>query len=149
MKLHDLSPTPGSKKKKTREGRGCGARRGESCGKGTKGQKKRFKVPPYFEGGQTPLYRRIPKRGFNSPARREYSVVNVDELNRFDEDQEITPELLAEEGLIRDPEAVKLLGRGEIDVALEIKVHAVSSGGREKVEKAGGSVTIITGEKRG
>lgn len=130
-------------------GRGCAATRGESCGRGNKGQKKRFKVPPYFEGGQTPLYRRIPKRGFNRTAGEEYSVVNVDELHRFEADEKVTPEKLAESGLVRDPEAVKLLGRGEIELSLEIEVHAVSSSAREKVEEAGGSVTILTGEQRG
>lgn len=146
MKLHDLSPPEGSKQKKERQGRGCGARRGESCGRGIKGQKKRFKVHSYFEGGQTPLYRRIPKRGFNrGSAGKTYEVVNVDQLNRFDEDEEITPEDLKNIGLVENVEPVKLLGRGNLEVALEIMVHDVSAGAREKVEEAGGAVEIISG----
>ncbi|MGM0380693.1 MAG: 50S ribosomal protein L15 [bacterium] len=149
MKLHDLSPPEGSKQEKNRKGRGCGARRGEACGKGNKGQKKRFTIHSYFEGGQTPLYRRIPKRGFNRPAKKEFAVVNVDQLNCFDEGEEISPEELAEKGLVDDSKAVKLLGRGQVDAALEINVHDVSEGARKKVEDAGGSVEIISTESRG
>lgn len=147
MNLHDLSPPDGSKPEKQRRGRGRGSPHGESAGRGTKGQKKRSRVPLYFEGGQTPFYRRIPKRGFNRHQRRVTREVNVESLNRFDEDRELTPEDLREAGLTDDEGRVKLLGKGSLEVSLTVHVHAVSSGAREKVEEAGGTVELIPSSK--
>ncbi len=145
MRLHDLSPAPGSKKKKLREGRGAGARRGEKTGRGTKGQKKRFKVPIYFEGGQTPLYRRLPKRGFTPPERGpETEEINVRSLNQFDDGETVDPQLLNEAGLVNSTERIKLLGDGTLEVSLTVEVHAASSSAVEKVEACEGSVKIIS-----
>ncbi len=150
MNLHDLSPAPGSKKEKVRRGRGLAAGRGQRGGRGEKGQTKRSKVPEYFEGGQTPLYRRIPKRGFTSLKEGlRPQIVNVDKLNKFEAGTEVTPELLRKEGLIKSEGPIKLLGRGSLEVDLTIKVDAVSSSARNKVEEAGGKVEIISGQDRG
>lgn len=147
MNLHDLSPSEGSQSEKQRRGRGRGSPHGESAGRGTKGQKKRSKVPLYFEGGQTPFYRRVPKRGFNRHRRRALQEVNVQSLNRFDDDRELTPEDLREAGLTDADSPVKLLGKGSLEVSLTVHVHAVSSGAREKVEQAGGTVELIPSSK--
>ncbi len=150
MKLHDLSPVPGSKKEKIRKGRGAGARRGEKTGSGTKGQKKRFKVPVYFEGGQTPLYRRLPKRGF-TPLQRgpQTEVINVRSLNKFDDGETIDPRRLEEAGLISSTEHVKLLGDGSLEVSLTIEVHAASESAVQKVEDCDGTVKIISSTDTG
>lgn len=147
MNLHDLSPSDGSKKEKKRPGRGRGSSHGESCGRGIKGQKKRSKVPLYFEGGQTPLYRRVPKRGFNRHQRRTVQELNVKALNRFEEGRELTPDDLREAGLVTGDDPIKLLGKGRLDVSVTVRVHDVSSGAREKVQEAGGSVELISGSK--
>ncbi len=145
MKLHDLSPAPGSKKKKLRKGRGRGARRGETAGRGTKGQKKRSNVPTYFEGGQTPIYRRLPKRGFRPPHkdRLPAEIVNISDLNRFPEAAEVTPRELLDAGLIGKAYPVKLLGDGELEVGLTVRVHAASESASRKVEKAGGNLQLL------
>ncbi len=143
MNLHDLKPDPGSNKKKIRRGRGRGARRGESAGRGNKGQKKRSKVPSYFEGGQTPIYRRFPKRGFNRTSTETVEEVNVGSLNRFDGGATVAPEDFLQQGLINALSPVKLLGDGELDVALTVQVHRVSDGARKKVTSAGGTVELL------
>lgn len=141
MNLHDLSPDAGSRTKSIRVGRGSGGRRGESCGRGEKGQKKRNTVHPYFEGGQTPLYRRVPKFGFNPPNSTTVEVINLYQLNRFDDGETVDVQRLQEEGLVDGNEAVKLLGDGNLDVEeLTIQVHEWSSSAQEALEQADGDV---------
>ncbi len=144
MKLHHLRPPEGSKKRKIRVGRGEAGRRGKTAGRGTKGLKARSKVRQGFEGGQTPLQRRIPKlRGFKNPNRVEYTVINVERLDEFDAGSTITPADLREAGLLKKRGRVKVLGEGEIAVALTVKAHAFSMGAAEKIAAAGGSIELI------
>lgn len=145
LKLHDLSPAPGSKKKRIRVGRGESGRRGKTAGRGTKGLKARSRLRPGFEGGQTPLSMRVPKlRGFNNPNKEEFAIVNVGTLNTFRAGSEVTPEKLREKGLIRRRGLVKVLAEGELSKKLTVKTHAVSAAARKKIESAGGSVEIIS-----
>lgn len=144
MKLGDLKPDKGSKKKRTRVGRGKAAGGGTYAGRGIKGQgaRGRRKKKGYFEGGQLPLVRRLPfKRGFTNIFRIEYQEVNLDDINaRFEDGADVTPETLVSVGLLRDvDEPVVVLGRGEIDKKVAIKAHRISKSAQEKVEKAGGS----------
>ena len=147
MKLHQLAPNEGATKERKRVGRGIGSGLGKTCGKGHKGQKTRSgdrNLPSWFEGGQTPLHKRIPKRGFRSVNRVVYSVVNVKTLDKyFSEGQEITPELLYEKGLVKKGMPVKILGDGELSKRLSVKAHAFSSSAREKIEAAGGSCEVL------
>ncbi|SNZ11466.1 50S ribosomal protein L15 [Hydrogenobacter hydrogenophilus] len=147
MKLHELAPNEGAVKEKKRVGRGIGSGHGKTCGRGHKGQKSRSgdrNLPSWFEGGQTPLHKRIPKRGFNSPNRVVYSVVNVKTLERyFSEGEEITPEKLYDRGFVRKGMPVKILGDGEITKKFTVKAHAFSSSAKEKIEKAGGTCEVI------
>jgi len=144
LRLHHLSPAPGSKKKKIRVGRGEGGRRGKTAGRGTKGLKARSSLRPGFEGGQTPLAMRLPKlRGFNNPNKEEYAIVNLSSLSSFDAGSEVTPESLRSQGLIRHRGRVKVLAEGELDKALTVKAHAFSSSAKEKIQNAGGTVEII------
>jgi large subunit ribosomal protein L15 len=145
MKLHDLRPAEGATKKRKRVGRGRGSGTGKTAGRGTKGQNARSGggVPPYFEGGQLPLVRRLPfKRGFSNIFRINYQEVNVDQLeSRFDKGATITPLTLAEAGLVREAyEPVVILGRGELGTSYTIKAHRFSKSAREKIEGAGGTV---------
>jgi large subunit ribosomal protein L15 len=145
--LHDLSPVDGSHRDRKRVGRGPGSGNGKTAGRGQKGQKARSggSIAAGFEGGQMPLHRRIPKRGFNNLNRVEYQVVNVRDLGGLS--GEVTPEVLREAGLIgslRKP--VKVLGTGEIEAALTVKVHAFSQSARTKIEAAGGAVAVLGGE---
>lgn len=145
--LHDLKPNPGSSGERKRVGRGPGSGTGKTAGRGQKGQKARSggSIPARFEGGQMPLHRRIPKRGFNNPFGTEYQVVNLRDLDTLEE-EEITPEVLAERGLIgtlRDP--VKILGAGEITSARTVRAHAFSESARSGIEDAGGTVEILEG----
>jgi len=144
MKLHDLRPAEGAKKSRKRIGRGISAGKGKTAGRGTKGQSSRAGggVRPYFEGGQLPLVRRLPhKRGFKNPFRIQYSPVNLGRLAVFEENAVITPEVLAETGILRSPgELVVILGDGELTKPLVIKAHRFSATAREKIEKAGGSI---------
>ena len=141
LKLHNLSPAPGSKKKKIRVGRGEGGRRGKTAGRGTKGLKARNSLRPGFEGGQTPLAMRLPKlRGFKNPNKEYYAIVNLSSLTEFEAGSEVTPEVLRERGLIRHRGQVKVLAEGELDKALTVKAHAFSAAAKDKIEKAGGSV---------
>lgn len=149
MKLHDLRPAPGSKKKRKRVGRGMASGKGKTSGRGMKGQGARSGggKGPYFEGGQLPLVRRLPfKRGFNNIHRIEYKPVNLDRLQeKFGKSkQEVTPETLVEAGIIkRSDKAVAILGRGEITSALTVKAHRFSKSAQEKIEAAGGAVEIL------
>ncbi|HAA90113.1 MAG: 50S ribosomal protein L15 [Thermoanaerobacterales bacterium 50_218] len=146
MRLHELRPAEGAKFKRTRVGRGIGSGLGKTAGRGTKGQKARSGggVRPGFEGGQMPLYRRIPKRGFTNIFKKEVAIVNVRDLVRFPAGTVVTPDLLKEEGLVKGKKVlVKLLGKGEIDRPLTVKVHQVSKGAAEKIAAAGGKVEVI------
>ncbi len=143
MKLHDLSPAEGSRKNRRRVGRGPGSGKGKTAGRGHKGQLSRsgFSRRPGFEGGQMPLIRRVPKRGFNNLFRREYAVVNVGRLAELE--GEVTPESLAELGWIGSDEPLKILGDGELDKSLTVKAHKFSRAAREKIEQAGGSCEVL------
>jgi len=151
MKLHELKPPEGSRHSRKRIGRGHGSGQGTTAGKGTKGQKARSGggVPPYFEGGQLPLMKRLPyRRGFRNPFRVHFTVVNVGQLASLAADSEITIASLVEMGLIRKGEGpIKLLGDGELSVALRVSVDRVTGQAREKVEAAGGSVTELMARK--
>ncbi len=143
--LHDLQPSGGSHRARKRVGRGPGSGTGKTAGRGQKGQKSRSGegVNPGFEGGQMPLQRRIPKRGFTPRKRTEYQVVNVRDLTRLDS-VEVTPGSLREHGLIRSlKKPVKILGAGDVDRAYQARVHAISDGARAKIESQGGSVALI------
>jgi len=142
MKLHELSPRKGSKHKKKRVGRGPGSGLGQTAGRGSKGQKSRsgHTQRPGFEGGQMPLIRRVPKRGFTSPFRTEYAVINVAQLDSLPEEQsEVNPDVLVEHGLVRSGRLVKLLGDGQVERAFTVAAHKFSKSARQKIEKAGGS----------
>jgi large subunit ribosomal protein L15 len=145
MRLHELRPAKGSKRRRKRVGRGDSSGHGKTAGRGTKGQKARSggNIPPYFEGGQLPLVRRLPhKRGFTNIFKTQFTPVNIDRLNeRFGAGDEVTPASLTEVGLIKSAEElVKVLGRGELEKALTVKAHGFSTGARAKIEAAGGSV---------
>ena len=148
MKLHDLKPTPGSKKKRTRVGRGISAGKGKTAGRGQKGQGARSGggKGPYFEGGQLPLVRRLPfKRGFTNLFHIEHQEVNVKQLEaRFDDGATVTPKALAEAGLIRDArKPVVILGNGELKKKLTVNAHRFSKSAEEKITKAGGGITKL------
>ncbi|MFC5184475.1 50S ribosomal protein L15 [Actinomadura harenae] len=140
LKVHDLRPAPGANRPKTRKGRGE-ASKGKTAGRGTKGTKARNTVPVGFEGGQMPLIRRIPKlKGFKNPNRVEFQVVNLDKLSAlYPEGGEVTAEDLAAKGAVRSGRPVKILGTGEISVAVQVKVHAFSGAAKEKITAAGGT----------
>lgn len=145
IELHNLKPAPGSHRNRKRRGRGPGSGNGKDAGRGENGQKSRSggSIARGFEGGQMPLQRRIPKRGFSPLNRTEYQIVNVGDLFRVD-GSDVGPIMLEEAGLIRSAHGiVKILGTGEVPRAVEVSAHAVSAGARTKIEKAGGSVTIL------
>lgn len=147
MKLHELSPAEGSKKAVKRIGRGAGSGQGKTAGKGHKGAKARsgYSRRPGFEGGQMPLQRRVPKRGFNNIFRTEYAVVNVASLEeRFDANATVDAESLNACGLIKkELDGIKVLGNGEITKALTVKVSAISESAKAKIEAAGGKVEVL------
>ncbi len=144
MKIHDLKPAPGSRRSKKRVARGIGGKGGKTAGRGTKGQGARDTIKPGFEGGQTPLHRRIPKaKGFNNPFRVEYHVVNLDTLEGFEAGAEVSPDTLREHGLVAKRGLVKVLGRGELAKSLTVKAHAFSASAKQAIEAAGGSVEIV------
>ncbi len=148
--LDSLKPSEGSKHKKKRVGRGPGSGHGKTACRGTKGQKSRsgVSIPPGFQGGQMPLYRQLPKRGFKNPFRKAFGVVNVEALAKIDHDGTIDIAVLKSKGLIKKREKyVKVLGNGDISKAVQIKVHAISRTAREKIEGAGGSVEIVEARK--
>ena len=144
MKLHHLRPADGSKKRKIRVGRGEAGRRGKTAGRGTKGLKARSKVRPGFEGGQTPLIRQMPKlKGFRNPNREEFTVVNVERLGAFSSGAVVAPDVLRDAGIAKKRGKIKVLGQGDIDVALTVKAHAFSAGAADKIKAAGGSIELI------
>ena len=146
MKLHEVQPAPGSRKKAVRVGRGIGSGNGKTSGRGQKGQNARSGggVRLGFEGGQTPLFRRLPKRGFTNINRKEYAVVNLEKLNRFEDGTEVTPELLLETGVISKLKSgVKILGKGQIEKKLTVKAHKFSASAKEAIEAAGGKTEVI------
>jgi len=146
MKLHELSPAPGSKTKRTRVGRGLGSGLGKTSGKGHKGQNSRAGggVRPGFEGGQMPLYRRLPKRGFYNKFGKEYTEVNVRELNRFENGTEVDPVLLVESGVIKNVrDGIRILGNGDLEKALTVKANGFTKSAAEKILAAGGKVEVI------
>ncbi|MEU5386341.1 50S ribosomal protein L15 [Kitasatospora sp. YST-16] len=144
IKLHNLKPAPGAKKDKIRVGRGEGSK-GKTAGRGTKGTKARYQVPQRFEGGQMPLHMRLPKlKGFKNPAHKQFQVVNLDRLAElYPNGGEVTVADLIAKGAVRKNELVKVLGQGDIAVALQVTVDAVSGSAAEKITAAGGSVTEL------
>jgi len=146
MKLHELSPAPGSTKKAYRKGRGTGSGNGKTAGKGHKGQNARSGggVRPGFEGGQMPLQRRIPKRGFNNIFATKYAAINVEELNRFEDGAVVDAAAIKSSGIVKKTfDGIKILGRGELTKKLTVNAAAFSASAKEKIEKAGGKAEVI------
>ncbi|MCC3378106.1 50S ribosomal protein L15 [Paenibacillus farraposensis] len=146
MKLHELSPAPGSRKERKRLGRGPSSGTGKTSGRGHKGQNARSGggVRPGFEGGQNPLYRRLPKRGFVNPTRKEYAVLNIEDLNNFAAGTEVSPEFLLNNGIVKNAKSgIKILGNGELNVKLTVKANKFSQSAVEKIEAAGGKTEVI------
>ena len=144
LKVHHLRPAPGAKTARTRVGRGEGSK-GKTAGRGTKGTKARYQVPARFEGGQMPLHMRLPKlRGFKNPFRTEYQVVNLDRLSElFPDGGEVTVDDLVAKGAVRKGELVKVLGSGELTVALRVSAHKFSASALDKIAAAGGAATEL------
>lgn len=146
MKLHELTYTKGAKKSRKRIGRGTGSGQGETAGRGENGQNSRSGggVRVGFEGGQNPLYRRLPKRGFsNAPFKKHYAIINIDQLNKFKDGDVITPELLIESGLVsKEKDGIKILGNGNLERKLSVVAHKFSKGAITSIEKNGGSVEV-------
>ena len=146
MKLHELSPAPGSVTPAWRKGRGTGSGNGKTAGKGHKGQNARSGggVRPGFEGGQLPLYRKLPKRGFYNRFAKEYSVVNVEALNKFEDGAVVDLAVLAEAGIVSQPKsALKILGKGELAKKITVKAAVFSASAKEKIEAAGGKIEEV------
>jgi large subunit ribosomal protein L15 len=146
MKLHELKPIPGSTKRRKVVGRGRGSGRGTTAGRGGKGQTARTgsSIPAWFEGGQMPLIRRLPKRGFTNIFRKDYAIINVESLERFESGQDVTPALLESQGIIRARrDGVKVLGMGILTKALTVHAHKFSRSAAARIEAAGGKVQVI------
>jgi large subunit ribosomal protein L15 len=146
MKLHELKPAEGSRKTRNRVGRGTGSGNGKTAGKGHKGQNARSGggVRPGFEGGQTPLFQRLPKRGFTNISRKDFAIVNLETLNRFEDGTEVTPELLLETGVISKLNSgVKVLAKGAVEKKLTVRAHKFSTAAKEAIEAAGGKAEVI------
>lgn len=146
MKLHDLAPAPGSKKVRTRVGRGLGSGLGKTAGKGHKGQNARSGggTRPGFEGGQMPIYRRLPKRGFYNKFANVYAEVNIEQLNRFEEGAVVDPVALIEAGILKNVhDGVRILGNGELTKALTVVANGFTKSAAEKITAAGGKVEVI------
>ncbi len=146
MKLHELSPAPGSAKDSFRRGRGPGSGNGKTAGKGHKGQNARSGggVRPGFEGGQLPLYRKLPKRGFKNRFAKHYAIVNVCDLNRFNDGDKVNLAVLVEAGIIRkELDGLKVLGNGEITKKITVEAAVFSATAKEKIEAAGGTAEVI------
>jgi large subunit ribosomal protein L15 len=146
MKLHELKPPAGSRQRRKVVGRGPGSGHGQTSGRGEKGQKARSGggSQPWFEGGQLPLHRRVPKRGFTNIFRKEYAILNVKDLERFEAGTTVTPATLSEAGLVRTATApVKILGEGTLSKALVVSAHAFSEGAAAKIRAAGGTLEVI------
>ena len=147
LELHGLKPAKGANKKRKRVGRGPGSGHGKTATRGEKGQKSRsgFSQKPGFEGGQMPLHRRIPKRGFTNKFAREYAILNVKELNYFEDGTEVTPELLTQKGLVKKgKDGIRILGEGELSRKLTVRAHHFSESAKQKIEQAGGSVEVVS-----
>lgn len=146
MKLHELKAPAGSRRRRKVVGRGPGSGHGQTSGRGEKGQKARSggRSRPWFEGGQLPLHRRVPKRGFTNLFRKEYAILNVRDLQRFEAGTSVTPATLSEAGLVRTATApVKILGEGTLSKALTVSAHAFSKGAAAKIRAAGGTLEVI------
>ncbi|HIR02734.1 MAG: 50S ribosomal protein L15 [Acutalibacteraceae bacterium] len=146
MKLHELSPAEGSKKEAKRVGRGHGSGQGKTAGKGHKGQKARAGkgVRPGFEGGQMPLQRRVPKRGFNNIFAKNIVAINVGSLNKFEDGAVVDTQALVDAGIVKNSfDGIKILGNGSLNKKLEVKVAAFSASAKEKIEKAGGKAEVV------
>ena len=146
MKLHELKPASGARKARKRVGRGPGSGRGKTATRGHKGQKSRsgYSQKRGFEGGQMPLHRRLPKRGFVNLFRKEYRTINVDRLNAFDAGSVVTPESMQQAGMLKKGgAAVKVLGNGEIKVSLTVRAHKFTKTAAEKIEAVGGKVELL------
>ena len=146
MKLHELSPAPGSAQEPYRKGRGAGSGNGKTAGKGHKGQNARSGggVRPGFEGGQMPLQRRVPKRGFVNIFRTQYATINVEDLNKFEDGAVVDAKAIVEAGLLKKTlDGVKVLGRGELTKKLTVTVAAFSEGAKSKIEAAGGKAEVV------
>lgn len=146
MKLHELKPAEGSRQERKRKGRGIGTGNGKTAGKGHKGQNARSGggVRLGFEGGQTPLFRRLPKRGFTNINRKDYTVVNLSTLNVFEDGTEVTPALLIEAGVVKkERSGIKILANGKLEKKLTVKAHKFSSAAKEAIEAAGGQTEVI------
>jgi len=146
MKLNNLENKSGSRHAKKRVGRGNASGNGTTAGRGTKGQRSRSgsKIKPYFEGGQMPLSRRVPKRGFSNNFKKTYSIINIEQLNRFNDEEVVTPEKLLEAGLVKKVmNGIKILSKGAINKKLTVKAHRFSQEAISKIEKAGGKVEVV------
>ena len=146
MNLHGLKPAPGARRSRKRVGRGPGSGMGKTAARGEKGQRSRsgYSMRPSFEGGQMPLVRRLPKRGFTPPFREPYRTVNVGQLNDLEAGAVVTPESLEQAGLVRrGPARVKVLGDGELKVSLTVRVHAFSATAKERIQAAGGTAETL------
>ncbi|MDM8334364.1 50S ribosomal protein L15 [Limosilactobacillus panis] len=144
MKLNELKPAEGSRSKRLRKGRGLSSGHGFTSGRGTKGQKAHGKTRLGFEGGQMPLYRQIPKRGFTNINRKEYAIVNLTALNKFDDGTEVTPEVLVESGLVKNLKSgVKVLGSGKLEKKLTVKANKFSASAVSAIEAAGGKTEVM------
>lgn len=146
MKLHELQAAEGARRSRNRVGRGTSSGNGKTSGRGHKGQKARSGggVRPGFEGGQMPLFQRLPKRGFTNINRKEYAIVNLDTFNRFEDGTEITPEFLVAEGVVKNLKAgLKILGQGSVDKKFTVKANKFSASAKEAIEAAGGKAEVI------
>ena len=144
MKLHELKPAEGSRQVRNRVGRGTSSGNGKTAGRGQKGQKARGKVRLGFEGGQMPLFRRMPKRGFKNINRKEYAIVNLETLNKFEDGAEVTPALLVESGIIKDEkDGIKVLGNDTLNKQLTVKASKFSASAKEAIESKGGKAEVI------
>ncbi|KRM61451.1 50S ribosomal protein L15P [Paucilactobacillus vaccinostercus DSM 20634] len=144
MKLHELTPAEGSRGVRNRVGRGTSSGNGKTSGRGQKGQKARGKTRVGFEGGQMPLYRRIPKRGFTNINRKEYAIVNLTTLNQFDDGTEVTPAFLIENGVVKNEKSgIKILGNGQLTKKLTVKASKFSASAVSAIEAAGGKTEVI------
>ena len=144
MKLNELKPAAGSRSKRLRKGRGLSSGHGFTSGRGTKGQKAHGKTRLGFEGGQMPLYRQIPKRGFTNINRKEYAIVNLASLNKFDDGTEVTPQLLMESGSVKNMKSgIKVLGSGKLEKKLTVKANKFSASAVSAIEAAGGKTEVM------
>ena len=144
MKLHELKPAEGSRQLRNRVGRGTSSGNGKTAGRGQKGQKARSKVRVGFEGGQMPLFRRMPKRGFKNVNRKDYAIVNLEALNKFEDGTEVTPALLVETRVVKDEkDGIKVLGNGELTKKLTVKASKFSASAKAAIEAAGGTAEVM------